>query len=162
MDDDESIFGLGDPGSYATDNGADAGTVPDVENLVPDYPGGTISNELPSLPATNMDDLLGLGDPSDPGSLAAFVDAEENGDVSSSPASGLASTFNLSGTGLLNDLGSIGQSLSNAFLTNPQNAATAEAQALANAQISSLTSSNLFSYLLIGLVIWLVFGLFEK
>jgi hypothetical protein len=63
---------------------------------------------------------------------------------------------------LLTDAGSIGSGLISAFVTNPQNATTAEGQSLANAEISNLTTSNLFSYLLIGLVIFLVFQFLER
>lgn len=48
--------------------------------------------------------------------------------------------------------------LLNAFVTNPQNAQTAEQQQIASAQVTSALSSQWFGYLIIGLVLFLVVG----
>jgi hypothetical protein len=153
MEDASSLF---DPGEANVDPGSEG----DVANLDPSYGTGTIANLLPALPAdytptSSMDDS----------SLTDFIQAEEDGDVSSTgTSSNFGSSFNLGsiGTTLASALGTGANSLLSAFVTNPANAQTAEAQALENAGIQQAQSSNLFSYLIIGLVIFLVFGFIER
>lgn len=83
------------------------------------------------------------------------------------PASTPAATTSSSGnnaldTGLLNFAETAGSGLLNAFVINPKNVQTQQAAATGQFQLTSATISQLFSYLLIGLVIFLVFSVFTS
>ena len=109
---------------------------PSLTNLLPDVaPSSPSLSSLPNLP-TSMDDFLGLSGSSD--------------DLLT-PAQG---------TSLLNFGEGLGTSLVGAFVTNPQNAATAEGVALQKAEISAAQTSQIFSYLIFGVIIFAVISLF--
>lgn len=126
-------------GNVATDS-SDGGDIP---NLVADY--------SPSLA-----DLL--PDASTP--ISPIMD--DSNDDNDSAYTGTTGSSSLSLQPLVNDLGTIGGSLVNAFVTAPANATTAEGLATSNFDISTAESSQLFTYLIIGLVIFLVFGFLDK
>jgi hypothetical protein len=94
---------------------------------------------------------------------------EDNGDSGAvlgaleGDATGTSDAFSASpGTSLLGTLEGLGTSAFQAFVTNPQNAQTAEQQQLQSAQVTSALSSQYFGYILIALVIWLIFSAVEK
>lgn len=146
---------------------------------------------------------LGFGDLETPGSIAAASDFIPNLPLPSSailasvlptnsislmptavPTTSLSgyvnttnSSYDLSSgsgyTSLVNGLVGIGSSLTQAFVTNPQNAATqaalsaanantAEQEALLNAGITQQQSSSIFSYLIFGVIIFLIFQFIER
>jgi hypothetical protein len=78
------------------------------------------------------------------------------------PATSSSSAPSALDTSLLGFGENLGSSLFGAFVTGPQNAATAEGVAN-NAAANALSSTGqLFSYLIIGLVIFLIVGAAEK
>jgi hypothetical protein len=96
--------------------------------------------------------------------LPASMD-DSTSDLGDSALTGLPSTDSSSNqldTSLLGFGESIGNSLLSAFVTGPQNAATAEGVADNNAALSLSSTSAIFGYLVIGLVIFLIFSAVEK
>lgn len=132
---------LSDPGAMAADySGAlpqdyESSQLPDLENLSPTFP--TLS-----LPASTMDTSSDQGD-----SIFTGIPSVSSG---------------LDLSGLFGVLSSDLNQGFQAFVINPQNAATNEGVANNNAQNSLMASSNLFSYLLIGLGLFLVFGFLTR
>lgn len=132
-----------DPGVIA------AGGGDELENLEPDFT-PTLSNLFSSTPMddTDADTLAGIANLSDPTTQATIA-----GDLGgSSPLD----------TSILGWGESLSSGLLNAFVVAPQNAQTQEGLATTSTELSLASSSQLFSYLLIGLVLFLVVGAFSK
>ena len=113
-----------------------------------------------STPMDDFDPLASFSGTSDQYETAIGDPTDIYGSAASS-----ASAFGLGGINLgslLTGAEGIGSSLVGAFVTNPANATTAEGQQLATAQIQTAETSQIFSYLLLGLGIFLVFGLISK
>jgi hypothetical protein len=140
---------LPDPGAMASDgqlpqDGGDSES--DIPNLTPTF--STLQ-----LPGT-MDD----------------TSSDSSSDSSDSSLTGLPATTssdpgisnNALDTSLLGFGESAANSLLGAFVTNPANAATAEGVANNTAANALTSSGQLFSYLLIGVVLFLIWGAVEK
>lgn len=162
---------LDNPGAFANE-----GTLPqdDIGNLQADFTpsldnlltgdnnaGPSIANEALQNSGSPMDDI-------DTTDLAGLVAGDLGSDGSVNSANDLFGSLGSDGLSSLNlnplvtGLSNIGQGLASAFLVNPQNAQTQEQENLANAQVSSLLSSQLFGYLLIGAVLFIVYSLFSR
>jgi hypothetical protein len=147
------------PGALAAAGDAGLGDLPQdgpIENLQADF-SPTLTNLLPNDPApsiiTNsqpMDDLTGVGFSPSSLSDAGFGSTDGASDISGFPDA------------LGTELSGVANQLLGAFVTNPANAQTQASLNAANAEIGLAQSSQLFGYLLIGLVIFLVFSLIER
>lgn len=147
------------PGALAAAGDAGLGDLPQdgsIENLQANF-SPTLTNLESQLPAsiiTNappMDDLTGATD----FLQSAAGQSAVASDLSTSGISGFPDA-------LFSELGGLATSAFGAFVTNPQNAQTQASLNAANAEISLAKSSQLFGYLLIGFVIFIVFNLLEK
>jgi hypothetical protein len=131
------------------DNGTTTDPLATIGNLTPIF-SPTLDNLLPSGNGMDENDL-------DLGSDGFLLSPTLGGLIPASPSS--TSSVDTSALGIF---GGLANSLLGSFVTGPANAATAEQEALAKAQLTSAISSQWFGYLLIGLVIFLVFGFIEK
>lgn len=144
-----------DPGTIAGggSNASASNTGPDIALLEPSFT-PDLSNLL--NPASTAQPTSAMGE-------IPVIDLgiTPDGGFDNSGGSNPLDTSNL-GTTFLNDVSGIGSSLLNAFVINPQNAQTQQQSALVSAGITSAQTSQIFSYLFIGLIIFLVFGLLKK
>jgi hypothetical protein len=161
---DDSILDL-DPGAYASGSNSGYVSLLPPETLVPSFTPQltTLENQLPmddpiSENNGDSDSLLNLTLPSldqTQSSLSPTLSTSSSSDFATTLETALPSNIS-------SFLGNTANSLLNAFVTGPQNAQTQEQQALTGASITSALSSQIFGYLLIGLVIFLIFGFLEK
>lgn len=113
----------------------------------------------------SLDNLLPTN--SMPDSLLSSIENQNSTGLLSQAAGGVGNALDTTSadpltSSLLGFGENLGTSLANAFLINPQNAATAEGQATASAGITSILSSQYFGYALIILVVLGVIGFFDK
>lgn len=150
-----------------------------MDDLVGDYPGALsspstqVDGDLPNLTpsfAPQVTDLL-TSTPST--SSLPVLTSSPMQPLTDSASSGLTDLGSINANGLVTFGEGIGSSLLGAFVTNPANAATqvgvlnsqaaiAQNAALTNAAISTQQTSQIFTYLIFGLVGFLIFSLLEK
>ena len=160
---------LDDPGAFAGQSDGDGSLPQDQDILPPEVLSpsfnpvlSNLENQLPSAMEDDGSDdsLLQLNLPSANEVDNSLQGATESG-ISTSLDPLVPSSLSFPST-LTNFLENSGSSLLSAFVTTPQNVKTAEGAALDAGSISSALSSQIFGYLLIGLVIFLVFQFAEK
>jgi hypothetical protein len=148
-----------DPGTWATTDYSGALPVEsessmDVGSTIPNLT-NTFSPVL-SLPATTMSTSAS-------GTYSGYTSASAyTGLPAGSAGTTTSSGTNALDTSLLNFGEGAANSLVGAFVVNPQNAATQEGLANTSATNALTASSQLFSYLLLGLAIFLIFSFAEK
>lgn len=145
---------LDGPGTGFGDENGD-GSLPDdsspLANLSANF-NPSLDNLLPSDTASS----------SMPDSLASFFDNGGDGAYPGATTATIANSASGYSGSLTNFLGNAGTSLLNAFVVNPQNEATAASAATTQAELSAYSTSQIFSYLLIGVVIFAIFGALGK
>jgi hypothetical protein len=136
-----------------------------------DGPGGLTESTDSSLPVQDAGELANLEPTFQPTAVtlpATLMDDYSDSSLTGVPAASTPSSFASGGLGSLDTSGllTFGENaatgLLNAFVITPQNVSTAEGAASTAASLSSAATGTIFSWLFLGLIVYLIFGFVER